>query len=92
MRASRTFDFPDPLGPTMLVKLRKGPVNVSYSKNYECNHTKRFKVFDDQAIKPGKFGEINKFGWHVTSVDLGHDEILGTQHESLKSFVKIVFK
>lgn len=32
MRASRTFDFPDPLGPIILVKLRKGPVNVSYSK------------------------------------------------------------
>lgn len=31
--ASKTLDLPDPLGPTMLVNPKKGPVKVSYSKN-----------------------------------------------------------
>ncbi len=32
IRASKTLDFPDPLGPIMLVNPRKGPAKVSSSK------------------------------------------------------------
>jgi hypothetical protein len=35
IRASNILDFPDPLGPTMLVNPRKGPVKVYSSKMRE---------------------------------------------------------
>ena len=34
MSASKTLDFPEPFGPTMLVKLRKGPAKVYSSRKY----------------------------------------------------------
>jgi len=33
IKASKTLDFPEPFGPTILVNPRKGPVKVYYSKN-----------------------------------------------------------
>lgn len=38
------FDFPEPLGPTILVKPRKGPVKVYYSK-VKFKLTERLEVF-----------------------------------------------
>ena len=53
IRASRTLDFPDPLGPTMLVKLRKGPVKVYYSR-CKGRITEGFEVFDEEMFKSGE--------------------------------------
>lgn len=44
IKASRMFDFPEPLGPTILVKPRKGPVKVYYSK-VKFKLTERLEVF-----------------------------------------------
>lgn len=79
MRASKTLDFPDPLGPMMLVNLRKGPVKVYYSENDKWDFTEGFEVLNDQMVEFTDVREWGEVGGHVWSVELGHEEILRGQ-------------